>query len=117
MPVVPLRFRFFTTLLALMSAANVLAQPNLQQQLGAIAAEAKGKVSVACSLPGSPINCDLNPHAHPPMQFVFKLPLAVMTLHQIERGALSLDQAIPFRESDRILPHSYSPLQDKYPAI
>lgn len=49
------------------------------------------------------------------MQSVFKLPLAIMTLHQIELGALSLDQAIRFRESDRILPRSYSPLQDKYP--
>jgi beta-lactamase class A len=115
MPVVPSRFRFFTTLLALISAANASAQTTLQQQIGVIAAEAKGKVSVACSLPGSPINCDLNPHAHPPMQSVFKLPLAVMTLHQIEQGALSLDQAIRFREDDRILPASYSPLQDKYP--
>jgi beta-lactamase class A len=115
MPVVPSRFRLLTTLLALTSTGNVFAQTTLQRQIGAIAAEAQGKVSVSCSLPGSPIDCDLNPHAHPPMQSVFKLPLAVMTFHLIEQGALSLDQAIRFRESDRILPSSYSPLQDKYP--
>jgi beta-lactamase class A len=115
MPVVPSCFRCFPTLLAITSTGGIYAQTILQRQIGAIAAEAQGKVSVACSLPGSPINCDWNPHAHPPMQSVFKLPLATMTLHQVEQGALSLDQAIRFRESDRILPRSYSPLQDKYP--
>ena len=31
-----------------------------------IAADARGKVSVACSLPGSALNCNLNQHARPP---------------------------------------------------
>ena len=87
----------------------------LQKQIREIAAEAQGKVSVACSLPGSSLNCDLNPHAHPPMQSVFKLPLALTVLHQVEQGTLGLDQPIRFLPSDRILPHAYSPLQDKYP--
>jgi beta-lactamase class A len=76
--------------------------------------EAHGKVSAACSLPGSALNCDLNPNARPPMQSVFK-PLALMVLHQIEQGTLSLDQPVRFRPQDRILPHVYSPLQDQDP--
>jgi beta-lactamase class A len=91
------------------------AQSVLQQQVRAIAADAHGKVAVACSLPDSTLNCDLDPHAHPPMQSVFKLPLAVATLHFIEQGRFSLDQPIHFLASDRILPHTCSPLQDKYP--
>jgi beta-lactamase class A len=87
----------------------------LQQKIRSIAAEAKGRVAVACSLPGSLLNCDLNPHAKPPMQSVFKLPLAIAVLHQIEQGSLSLDQLVRFRPDDRILPHVHSPLQDKYP--
>ena len=87
----------------------------LQKQIREIAAQAQGRVSVACSLPGSSLNCDLNPHAHPPMQSVFKLPLAVTVLHQVDLGTLGLDQPIRFLPSDRILPHAYSPLQDKYP--
>lgn len=87
----------------------------LQKQIREIAAEAHGKVSVACSLPGSSLDCDLNPHAHPPMQSVFKLPLALTVLHQVEQGKLSLDQQIRFRPDDRILPRAYSPLWDKYP--
>jgi len=49
------------------------------------------------------------------MQSVFKLPLAVYALHLVEKGKFSLDQAIRFLPSDRILPETYSPLQHKYP--
>jgi beta-lactamase class A len=94
---------------------SLSAQTVLQREIGSIAADAKGKVAVACSLPGSKLNCDLNSHARPPMQSVFKLPLALATFHLIEERTLSLDQPVRFLQSDRILPHTYSPLQDKYP--
>ena len=35
----------------------------------------------------------LNADTKPPMQSVFKLPLALTVLHQVEQGSLSLDQA------------------------
>ena len=102
-------------ILFILSAISTVAQQPLNQQIRTIAADAHGKVSVACSLPGSALNCDLNPHAHPPMQSVFKLPLVLTVLHQVEQGKFSLDQPVRFRPEDRILPHVYSPLQDKYP--
>ncbi len=98
-----------------LSALPALAQTPLQQQIRTIAAEARGKVSVACALPGSALNCDLNPHAHPPMQSVFKLPLGVAILMAVEQRRFTLDQPIRFRPEDRILPETYSALQDKYP--
>jgi beta-lactamase class A len=94
---------------------SVSAQTLLQRQIRVIADDAHGRVSVACSLPDSTLSCDLEPHAHPPMQSVFKVPLAVTALHLVEQGKFSLDQPIRFLASDRILPHVYSPLQDKYP--
>jgi len=87
----------------------------VQRQIREIAADAHGKVSVACSLPGSSLNCDLDPTTHPPMQSVFKLPLAIAVLQLVERGKLSLDQPVRFLPSDRFIPHAFSPLQDKYP--
>lgn len=108
--------RFSTLLLTIALAVPAFAQSALQRRIARIAADAHGKVSAACSLPGTSLNCDLNPHAHPPMQSVFKLPLAVAALRRVERGELSLDQPIRFLASDRILPHAYSPLQEKYPA-
>jgi beta-lactamase class A len=94
----------------------MVAQDALRQQIAAIAAEAHGKVSVACSLPGTALNCDINAFAHAPMQSTFKAPLALTALHQVERGKLSLDDPVRFLASDRILPSTYSPLQDEYPA-
>lgn len=91
------------------------AQTPLHQRLTQIAADANGRVSVACSLPETVLDCDLNAHGHPPMQSVFKFPLAVTVLHQIEEGKLKLDQPIRFLPSDRYLPHTYSPLQDAHP--
>jgi beta-lactamase class A len=99
----------------LLFSSSLLAQSTLQQQVRAIAADAGGKVSASCSLPNSTFRCDLDPHAHPPMQSVFKFPLAITAFHQVEQGTLSLDQPVRFLPSDRILPHTHSPLQDKYP--
>jgi beta-lactamase class A len=96
-------------------ASPVGAQTALERQIRDIAADARGKVSVACSLPDSSLNCDLDPHAHPPMQSVFKLPLAVNALHLVAEGRLAVDQPVRFLPSDRILPHTHSPLQDKHP--
>jgi beta-lactamase class A len=103
------------SLIIMWLAISASAQEPLRQRIGDIALEAHGKVSVACSLPGSKLNCDLAAHARPPMQSVFKLPLAITVLHGVEQRQFSLDQAVRFRTEDRILPHVYSPLQAQYP--
>lgn len=101
-------------LFAIMSGA-AFAQESPRQQIQSIAAEAQGKVSVACSLPGSSLDCDLNPIAQVPMQSVFKLPLAMTILHQVEQKKFSLDQPIHFRRADLFVPHAVSALQDEFP--
>jgi beta-lactamase class A len=114
-----IRIDFFLPLLVLLFIAQqgtpLAAQEALQKQIGDIARDAQGKVSVACSLPGTALNCDVEALSHPPMQSVFKLPLAVAVLHQVEEGKFSLDQPVRFRKEDLILPKPYSPLQDEYP--
>lgn len=102
-------------LLSALFVGSALAQDSLQQHLHSIAADAHGKVSMDCSLPGTGLKCDLNSEAHPPMQSVFKLPLALTILHQVELGKFSLDEPIRFSPTDLILPKPYSPLQDEYP--
>lgn len=106
--------KWLPALLAL-AAFSTQAEEPLRQRIREIAVEAQGTVSVACALPKSALNCDLNPRGRPPQQSVFKLPLGLAVLHRVERGALSLDQTVRFRAGDRILPHVYSPLQDRYP--
>ena len=106
--------RPFSFLALLTFAAPLSAQTTLHQQISSIAQDAQGKVFVACSLPGVALDCDLNPHGHPPMQSTFKLPLAIVVLQQVELGKLTLDQPIRFLPSDRY-PGTYSPLQDAHP--
>lgn len=88
---------------------------NLQKEIAQIAAASQGKVSVACSLPGVKLDCNLNPQFHAPMQSVFKLPLAMAILHEVELGKFRLDQNIRFEKGDLFTVKTYSPLQDKYP--
>lgn len=49
------------------------------------------------------------------MQSVYKLPIAVTMLHEIEQGRFTLDQPIRFRPADVPEPNVYSPLRDQYP--
>lgn len=114
------------TLLCFLSSTALHAQPALQEKVASIAADARGTVSVACLLPGTALNCDLHPHAHSPMQSVFKLPLALTVLHLAETGKLfpdqhpgnsletTLDRRVRYLPEDRFT-HTYSPLQDRYP--
>lgn len=51
---------------------------------------------------------------HYPMQSVYKFPLAVAVLHDVDRGKLSLDTKIRVRKKD-LLPETWSPLRDRYP--
>jgi len=49
-----------------------------------------------------------------PMQSVFKFPLAVAVLNEVDKGKLSLDQKIHINKAD-LLPNTWSPLREKYP--
>ncbi len=102
------------TLCLLLSLGFADAQ-DLQTRIAKIAQHAKGQVSVACDLPGTPLDCSWNAGARSPMQSVFKLPLALTALHHVEQGKIGLDQPIRFLPSDRILPRTVSPLQDQHP--
>jgi beta-lactamase class A len=107
-----MRALLFSLLLA--TSVPSLAQSPLRQQIATIAAAAKGQVSVACSLPGVKLDCDYHPDAHVSMQSVFKFPLAIAVLQQVEAGKLNLNQQVRFETAD-LYHGSYSPLQDKYP--
>ncbi|MGA3012364.1 MAG: class A beta-lactamase [Terracidiphilus sp.] len=100
-------------LLLLLAVSAAASQTPLHQRLAGIANEAKGKVYVSCSLPGVKLDCDLDPHGHPPMQSTFKFPLALAVLHHVELGKLQLDQPVRFLKSDRY--ETFSPLQDEFP--
>lgn len=106
-----------TALLAALSslAVTLPAHAQLKEQIARIAAEAHGRVGVACSLPGKALDCDLNSSQALPMQSVYKLPISMAMLHRIEQGRFTLEQKVRFLPSDIGAPGEYSPLRDAYP--
>lgn len=93
----------------------IAAQAQLSQQIARIASHAQGRVGVACSLPGTRLDCDLHASDAFPMQSVYKLPIAMTMLHAIEEGRFRLDEKVRFLPSDLISPDQYSPLRDAHP--
>lgn len=69
---------------------------------------------VVRGLDGLADSAQVNARAHLPMQSVYKLPLALAVLHQVDEGRLSLDQKLALRPAD-LLPDTWSPLRDRYP--
>jgi beta-lactamase class A len=98
-----------------MSALLFLAFLATSPDLASIAAQAHGRVGVACSLPGKSLDCNLNAVEKFPMQSVYKLPIAIATLHAVEEHRLTLDQKVEFLPSDLISPGQHSPLRDAHP--
>ncbi len=90
-------------------------QAQLGQQIAAIAATSHGRVSVACALPGTPLDCAYHAGDALPMQSVYKLPIALAALHAVEQGRLSLATPLPFRAVDCIARDQYSALQQAHP--
>jgi beta-lactamase class A len=92
------------------------ASAQLHRELDRIAARAQARVvGVACALPGTQLDCGLNPQAKLPMQSVYKLPIAMAVLHQVDQGRRSLSEPVRFRPGDVISPGQYSPLRDAHP--
>jgi len=99
----------------LLLAFALSAHAQLSSDIARIAAQAHGRVGVACSLPGKALDCNLHSADPFPMQSVYKLPIVMAALHAVEQGGLRLDQQIRFLPSDLISPDQYSPLRDAHP--
>lgn len=104
--------RFF---LSFSLAFSIAAQAQLSTDIARIGAQAHGRVGVACSLPGRPLDCNFHAADSFPMQSVYKLPIVMAALHAVEQGRFRLDQNIRFLPSDLISPDQYSPLRDAHP--
>lgn len=106
--------------------SSLYSQVSLHERIVTIAADTKGTVQVSCLLPGIALKCNFNADTHPPIQSMFKFPLAMAVLHLADSGKLleaqrpgesintTLDRTVRFLPEDRIA-DTYSPLQDRYP--
>jgi beta-lactamase class A len=95
--------------------ANDKQNDELRKQIEQIASEAKGRVGVAAEVLETGESVSLNPHEHFPMQSVYKLPIGMAVLAQVDSGKLNLEQLVRVEKSDFVHSGQRSPIRDKNP--
>ena len=88
---------------------------DLEKQFAAIARKAVGEVGAAAVLLDTGEAALLNADEHFPMQSVYKLPISMAVLEQVDRGRLALDEKIGVTADDMVRKGMRSPLRDKDP--
>jgi len=87
----------------------------LRNQIEGIACAAKGRVGVAATVLETGESVSFNLHEHFPMQSVYKFPIGMTVLHQVDAGKISLGQRVRVGKSDFVRAGQRSPLRDKNP--
>jgi len=87
----------------------------LRKQIEQISSEAKGRVGVAAEVLETCESVSLDPHGQFPMQSVYKLPIGMATLAQVDKGKLNLEQKVRVEKSDFVRLGQASPVRDRYP--
>ena len=88
---------------------------DLRARVEGIASETGGPVGVAVALIGSDEVVSVNGQKHFPMQSVYKLPIGMVILHQIDQGKLKLDQKVVVKPTEYVSSGQVSPLRDRNP--
>jgi beta-lactamase class A len=89
---------------------------HLRDSVTQIAAVAKGHVGVsAMILETGETVAALNPRDHFPMQSVYKLPISMAVMKQVDAGKLNLEQKVPVAKSDFVRAGQHSPIRDRNP--
>lgn len=101
-------------LIAFFTKANSQEIEILRQRIDSIISTKKAIVGVAIQGMKSEDTLSINGHKHFPMQSVFKFPIALTILSEIDQGNLSLNQKIEIQK-DQLLPGLWSPIRKKYP--
>jgi beta-lactamase class A len=96
--------------------AHLQRSQTIQDQLSEIAEQAQGRVGVfAALIETNERIASLNPQGHFPMQSVYKLPICMAVMKQVDVGKLRLDQKVKIATEDYVPEAAHSPIRDKYP--
>lgn len=88
----------------------------LQSQVDQIAALAKGRVGVSALIveTGEKI-ATLNPEERFPMQSVYKLPISMAVIKQVDAGKTKLEEKVRIAKEDYVGRAAHSPIRDRFP--
>ena len=88
---------------------------SLRNQIEQIARIAEGRVGVAATLLETGASVDLLGNEKFPMQSVYKFPIGMTVLYQVDQGKLQLGQLVRVEKAEYISEQQHSPIRDKYP--
>lgn len=100
--------------LSILSKANAQTIEKLRENIETIAKANDAIVGVAIQGMNPKDTLSIRGSGHFPMQSVFKFPIALMMLSEIDKGNFSLDQKITIHKSE-LLPGLWSPIREEYP--
>ncbi len=87
----------------------------LRNQIEQIASAAKGRVGVMATVLETGESISLNPGEHFPMQSVYKVPIGMTALQQVDVGKIKLEQKVRVEKDDFVRKGMHSPIRDKNP--
>jgi beta-lactamase class A len=103
---------YATVVLAVMAGGDLT---GLGSDLDRIAREVDGTLGAAVRVVETGETVVLNGDRHFPMQSVYKAPIGMAVLHEVDAGRLSLDAPIRVEAADLVPSGMHSPLRDAHP--
>ena len=91
------------------------APPDLAVQFEQIAAEARGHSGAVAMLIETGETASFRGADRFPMQSVYKFPIGMAVLHEVDRGVLRLNQDVAVTKGDLVPPGLRSPIRDRHP--
>jgi beta-lactamase class A len=95
--------------------AQTASTADLRGRIEQIARAAQGRVGATATVLETGESVALQGDKRFPMQSVYKLPIGMAVLNQVDRGALKLEQKIQVRRSDFVSSGQHSPIRDQHP--
>jgi beta-lactamase class A len=96
-------------------AAGPTASADFRHQLKTVADTSRGRVGVGVGVIETGEFEWLAPDGRFPMQSVYKFPIAMAVLAEVDAGKLKLDQKVTVRKAEFVSPGQRSPIRDAHP--
>lgn len=107
--------RIHLVLLLFLLTSSLSGQNSLEARFQEIADSLNGKLGVSALHLETGESISLNGESRFPMQSVYKFPIAMVMLHQIDKGKFSLDDTIKIDKQEYIPKAGHSPIRETYP--
>jgi beta-lactamase class A len=109
-----IKYKILIPILFIIFNITLLAQKDsLQNRIGEIVKNSKGKVGVVAVDRKTGDKISINGKERFPMQSVFKFPLALKVLNEVDKGSLKLSHEI-YIKSNEVVQYFWNPMQKEY---